>query len=57
MASSAKTIVKQNRQFWGRTFNCQEHTEDESKTTFQLLHEAFSLGSLLATQQDDKNLI
>ena len=30
----AKAIVKQNRQFWERTFNCQEHAEDDSNTTF-----------------------
>ena len=30
----AKAIVKQNRQFWERTFKCQEHAEDDSNTTF-----------------------
>ena len=30
----AKAIVKQNRQFWGRTLKYQEHAEDDSKTTF-----------------------
>ena len=53
----AKAIVKQNRQFWGRTFKCEEHAEDDSNPLFSLLHEAFSLGSLLATQHDDKNLV
>ena len=30
----ANGIVKQNRQFWRRTFKCQEHAEDDSNTTF-----------------------
>ena len=25
---------EQNRQFWGQTFKCQEHVEDDSNTTF-----------------------